>query len=66
MEDDMRKELTVALVLIVIGLAAKATLSPDTLVGEDIVTGAVPSALAVDEADQPLDRLVLRSRADRD
>ncbi|HEY4919911.1 MAG TPA: hypothetical protein VII40_07390 [Xanthobacteraceae bacterium] len=62
----MRKELTVALVLIAIGLAAKATLASDTLVGEDTVTSAVPSALSVDEVDQPLDRLVLRSRADRD
>ena len=60
----MRKELTVALVLIVIGLAAKATLASDSLVGEEAVTGAVPSVLSVDDVDQPLDRPVLRSRAD--
>jgi hypothetical protein len=66
MEDEMRKELTVALVLIVIGLAAKATLSSDSLVGEEAVTGAVASAQSVDDVDQPLDRLALRSRADRD
>jgi hypothetical protein len=62
----MRNELTVALVLIVIALAVKATLSPDTLVGEDTVTSAAPSVLSVDDADQPSDRLVLRTRADRD